>query len=52
MENIHWLIQTNLLNDIQVNSVWYAALESGASVHYAIVVPFQCELLNEKSKCI
>lgn len=47
MKNVHWVIQTNLLNDIQVNSIWYAAIEAGCEVHSAVVIPFQDELGNE-----
>lgn len=47
MKPVHWVIQTNLLNDTQVNAIWYAAIEAGCEVHPAIVIPFQDELGNE-----
>lgn len=47
MNNVTWVIQTNLLNDLSVQGVWLAAEEYGANVHEAIIVPFQDTLQNE-----
>lgn len=47
MDNVTWVIQTNLLNDVQMLSVWNSALELGCSVREAIVIPFQDEFGNE-----
>lgn len=47
MNKVNWVIQTNLLDDVQVNSIWYAAIEAGCEVHPASVIPFQDELGNE-----
>lgn len=47
MNNVTWVIQTNLLNDLSVNGVWYAAEEAGAVAVSAEVIPFQDELGNE-----
>lgn len=47
MKKVNWVIQTNLLNDIRVNAIWYAAIEAGCEVHSAVVIPFRDELGNE-----
>lgn len=48
MNNVTWVIQTNLLNDLSVQGVWLAAEECGANVKEAIIVPFQETLANEE----
>lgn len=49
MNKVTWVIQTNLLNDLSVHGVWYAAKEAGADVEDAIVQPFIDELGNEEA---
>lgn len=43
MNKITWAIQTNLINDLQLNSVWYAASETGSEVVPIVIIPFSDE---------
>lgn len=47
MNNVTWAIQTNLIQDFTVQSVWYAAIENGCRVQEIVVIPFQDEFGNE-----
>lgn len=47
MNKVTWVIQTNLIDDIQMNKVWYSAIDAGAEVQEAVVIPFLEELGNE-----
>lgn len=40
MNNITWAVQTNLMNDINLHKIWYAAQEAGANVQELVVIPF------------
>lgn len=46
--NVIWAIQTNLLNDHVIESVWNFALKCDCDVREAIVIPFQDTLDNEE----
>lgn len=47
MKNVTWAIQTNLINDIRLNQMWYAVQEAGANVQELVVLPFTDDFDNE-----
>jgi ATP-grasp domain, R2K clade family 3 len=47
MNSVTWAIQTNLMNDNAMRTVWQAALDAGAKVQEIVVLPFTDDFHNE-----
>ncbi len=48
MNDVTWVIQTNLISDFTVQSVWHAAQKNGCDTKEAVIIPFQDEFGNEE----
>ena len=47
MNNITWVIQTNLVSDFFAQSVWHSAIETECKVKEAVLIPFSESFDNE-----
>ena len=47
MNNVTWAIQTNLINDINLNKIWYAVQQAGANVQELVILPFCYDFDND-----